>query len=111
MACHLAVFSLAAAQPGSRLYWVGGWASLIETEALGSCHLSQEFSNIQSSSDCDIMTMMQVTSVLGDTVTDTIQSTSGGTGTAQFPAHAVSPVRAMPPRKLHPAPLQPEAGA
>ncbi len=38
-----------------------------------------------------IATSMQVTSVLGDTVTDTIQSTSGGTGTAQFPARAVSP--------------------
>ncbi len=34
---------------------------------------------------------MQVTSVLGDTVTDTIQSTSGGAGMAQFPARAVSP--------------------
>lgn len=34
---------------------------------------------------------MQVTSVLGDTVTNTIGSTSGGSGTAQFPAHAVSP--------------------
>ena len=34
---------------------------------------------------------MQVTSVLGDTVTDTIGSTSGRSGTAQFRAHAVSP--------------------
>ena len=40
---------------------------------------------------------MQVTSVLGDTVTDTIQSTSGGSGVAQFPAHAVSPAAAADP--------------
>ena len=32
----------------------------------------------------------QVTSVLGDTVTDTIQSTSGGDGKAQFPKHALT---------------------
>jgi len=33
---------------------------------------------------------LQVTSVLGSTVTDTIQSTSGGSGHAQFPAYAVA---------------------
>ena len=38
----------------------------------------------------------QVTSVLGDTVTDTIQSTSGGSGRAQFPEHALTASAAAP---------------
>ena len=39
---------------------------------------------------------IQVTSVLGDTVTDTIQNTSGGSGSAQFPKHALSEAAAAP---------------
>ena len=38
----------------------------------------------------------QVTSVLGDTVTDTIQSTSGGDGKAQFPKRALTGPAATP---------------
>ena len=38
----------------------------------------------------------QVTSVLGDTVMDTIQSTSGGTGKAQFPEHVLTGPAATP---------------
>ena len=38
----------------------------------------------------------QITSVLGDTVNDTIQSTAGGDGGAQFPYHAIGP-DAQPP--------------
>jgi hypothetical protein len=48
---------------------------------------------------------MQVTSVLGDMVSDTIQSTAGGNGSVQFPDRtAVSPpvMSAGGRRLLHP---------
>ena len=44
----------------------------------------------------DVLNARQVTSVLGDTVTDNIQSTSGGTGKAQFPKHALNGPAATP---------------
>ena len=47
---------------------------------------------------CDMPLWMlgasQVTSVLGDTVTDVIQSFSGGNGAAQFPAPVTAPAPA-----------------
>ena len=59
----------------------------------------------------------QVTSVLGDTVMDTIQSTSESTGKAQFPKHVLTGPAATPasgpasaPRHLATPPLQPAGG-